>query len=56
MDILTGPYAQSRLCRANCAEEPAHKGLRSTNNNISGADVLEAKPKDEAIANLVFSA
>lgn len=54
--FLIVPYAQSRLCRANSAEEPAYKGLRRTNNNISGADVLEAKTKDEAIANLVFSA
>lgn len=56
MDILIAPYAQCWLCRANCAEEPAYEGLRSTNNNISRANVLEAKPKDEAIANLVFSA
>lgn len=26
-------------------KKPGHKGLRSTNNNISGADVLEAKPR-----------
>lgn len=25
--------------------KPGHKGLRSTNNNISGADVLEAKAR-----------
>lgn len=27
------------------AEEPGCRGLSSTNNNISGADVLEAKPR-----------
>lgn len=26
-------------------KKPGHRGLRSTNNNISGADVLEAKPR-----------
>lgn len=26
-------------------KKPGHKVLKSTNNNISGADVLEAKPR-----------
>lgn len=37
-------------------KEVVRKGLRSTNNNISGADVLGGESKDKAIANLVFPA
>lgn len=31
--------------KSKVKKKPGHKGLRSTNNNISGADVLEAKPR-----------
>lgn len=42
--------------KSKVRKEAGRKGLRSTNNNISGADVLGGKSKDKAIANLVFPA
>lgn len=45
-----------RQKKSKVRKEVGRKGLRSTNNNISGADVLGGESKDKAIANLVFPA
>lgn len=36
---------ESTVKQAKVKKKPGNEGLRSTNNNISGADVLEAKPR-----------